>query len=144
MTGGGTGTTGSTGTTVSTFMRTSVGLNAGNIVAVAGYASGPWQIDAHAGVTIADAGVHQQTGICGGSAGPGCTVFSTTTSHDTVVGPTVGARLSRMIYPQVGVYVEYDHTWLKDTGVLPTSGARFTIFDLNENTVVGGVSFYFQ
>jgi len=134
--------------TGSTFIDTSAGFKNGNIGGTIGFPFGGFQLGIQGGATVANSTITQQSGFCGPNttnptAPPGCTVFSTTTTHDTVVGPFVGGYISHSIFSHVGVFAGYDYNRLKIT--LPSSGSSSstsTRFDLNRNTVEAGFTFY--
>jgi len=126
----------------STFMHTSVGFKTGNFGGRIAFPFGGWQLGVHGGATVANSTITQATGFCGGTgptAPPGCITTSTTTTHDTVVGPNVGGYISHSVFSHVGVFVGYDYSHLKIT--LPPSGSSGAVssFNLHNSTVVGGV-----
>ena len=128
----------------STFINTSVGFKSGNFGGRIAFPFGGWQLGIQGGATVAASTITQATGLCGGTGGslpPGCTVTSTSTTQDTVVGPLVGAYVSRNIFSRVGVFFEYDYHLLKDTQPNPTnpSGPSVTVFDLHYSDVVAGL-----
>lgn len=96
----------------STFENTSVGFKNGNFGGTIGFPFGGWQLGVQGGATVAGSSITQQSGFCGlgnATSPAGCTVLSTTTTHDTVVGPFVGGYVSRSIFSHVGVFVRYDY-----------------------------------
>lgn len=130
----------------STFANESVGFNQGNFGGTIGFPFGGWQLGIQGGATVASSTITQQTGFCGlgnATSPAGCTVSSTTNTHDTVVGPFVGGYISHSIFSHVGVFVEYDYQLLRDTQPNPTnpSGPSVTVFDLHLNTICFGVMF---
>jgi hypothetical protein len=144
----------------STFIHTSVGFKQGNFggeidfpifAPAARVPFHPAELDFGiiGGITVADAKIKQQAGFCGlgnATSPAGCTVFSTTMTHDTVTGPYVGGYISHSIFPHVGVFVGYDyHFGLKATQPNPTnpSGPRTTVFDLHYSDVVAGFNLRF-
>ena len=133
----------------STFIHTSAGFKQGNFGGRIGFPFGGWQLGIHGGATVAGSSITQQSGFCGlgnATSPAGCTVLSTTTTHDTIVGPFVGGYISHSIFSHVGVFVGYDyHFGLKDTRPNPTnpSGPRVTILDLHYSDAVAGIVFSF-
>jgi len=133
----------------STFIHTSAGFKQGNFGGRIGFPFGGWQLGIHGGATVAGSSIRQQSGFCGlgnATSPAGCTVLSTTTTHDTIVGPFVGGYISHSIFSHVGVFVGYDyHFGLKDTRPNPTnpSGPRVTILDLHYSDAVVGIVFSF-
>jgi hypothetical protein len=122
----------------STFIHESVGFKSGNFGGRIAFPFGGWQFGVHGGATVASSKITQNEGFCDTSstnptAPPTCTVTSSSTTHDTVVGPFVGGYISHSIFPHVGVFVEYDYHRLKDTK------SSVSVFDLHENDVVAGV-----
>jgi hypothetical protein len=122
----------------STFANESVGFKTGNFGGRIAFPFGGWQLGVHAGATVASSKITQNEGFCGTSstnptAPPTCTVTSSSTTHDTVVGPFVGGYISHSIFPHVGVFVEYDYRRLKDTK------SSVSVFDLHDNDVVAGI-----
>jgi hypothetical protein len=122
----------------STFIHTSVGFKSGNFGGRIAFPFGEWQLGIHGGATVASSRITQAEGFCGTSstnptAPPTCTVTSSSTTHDTVVGPFVGGYISHSIFPHVGVFVEYDYRRLKDTK------SSVSVFDLHSNDVVAGI-----
>ncbi|HEV2486529.1 MAG TPA: hypothetical protein VGT08_13425 [Terracidiphilus sp.] len=96
------------------------------------------------GATVANSAITQASGFCGTggpTAPPGCTVLSTTTTHDMVVGPFVGGYLLHPISSHIGIFVAYDYRRLNDTKPNPTnpSGPSVSVFDLHSNDVVAGI-----
>lgn len=134
----------------STFINTTAGFKNGNFGGVVQFPIGGFQLGLRAGATVAGSSITQQSGFCG-TGGPtapaGCTVFSTTTMHDKVVGPFVGGYISHSICRHVGLFAEYDYTRLKDTSASGTPGssssAPGTIFDVHSNTLIGGLTLTF-
>jgi hypothetical protein len=130
----------------STFIHTSAGFKNGNFGGTIGFPFGGFQLGIQGGATVANSTITQQSGFCGlgnATSPAGCTVTSTTTTHDTVVGPFVGGYIQHSIFSHVGVFVGYDYNRLKIT--LPSSGSSTTSqtpLDLNRNTVDAGFTFY--
>ena len=133
----------------STFINTTAGFKNGNFGGVVQFPIGGFQVGIRGGATVAGSSIMQQSGFCG-TGGPtapaGCTVFSTATMHDTVVGPFVGGYVSHKILSHLGGFVEYDYARLKDTpsgtsgGTGSSSSSSGTIFDIHSSTVVGGLT----
>ena len=123
----------------STFGNDGVGFKEGNFGGQIGLNLSGWELGIRGGATVAGSTITQAEGFCGPTAG--CTISSTTTAHDTVVGPFMGGYISHSIFSHVGVFVEYDYHRLKDTksGGTGSSGGSQTVFDLHENSVVGGI-----
>ena len=123
----------------STFENESVGFKEGNFGGQIGLRLSGWELGIRGGATVAGSDITQAEGFCDPTAG--CTISSTTTTHDTVTGPFVGGYISHSIFSHVGIFVEYDYHRLKDTTSAGTgsSGGSQTIFDLHENSVVGGI-----
>ena len=118
----------------STFIDTNVGFKTGNFGGRLGLTLGRWELGVSGGASVASSTITQNEGACNtGSAGIGCTVVSTSTAHDTVVGPCVGGYISHSIFPHVGVYVAGTYRHLKDSNV----------FKLNSGDIVGGLVFSF-
>lgn len=121
----------------STFIHTSVGFKTGNFGGRIAFPFGGWQVGIHGGATVAGSTITQAEGFCGNgtpTGGPaGCTVTSSTTTHDTVVGPFVGGYISHSIFSHVGVFVEYDYHHLKETK------SSVSVFDLHDSDVVAGI-----
>jgi hypothetical protein len=111
----------------STFANTSVGFKSGNFGGRLGLTLGGWELGVNGGATVAGSTITQNEGFCDPTAG--CTISSTTTTHDTVVGPFVGGYISHSIFSHAGVFVEFDYHRLKDNGV----------FDVSDRAVVGGI-----
>jgi len=122
----------------STFANTSVGFKQGNFGGRIGFPFGGWQLGIQGGATVAGSTITQIEGFCGPT---GCTTSSSTTTHDTVVGPFVGGYIGHSIFSHVGVFVEYDYVRLKDTKPNPTnpSGPAISVFDLHYSNVVAGI-----
>lgn len=139
----------------STFINTSVGFKEGNfggrinIPFMFSHQTLPIILAFEGGATVANSTITQQSGFCGGTGGslpPGCTVLSTTTTHDTVTGPFVGGYISHSIFSHVGVFVGYDyHFALKDTqpNFTNPSGPSVTVFDLHYSDAAAGFNFTF-
>jgi len=113
----------------STFINQSVGFKSGNFGGSIAFPFGGWQLGVHGGATVAGSTITQNGGVCLTS---GCTISSTTT-HDTVVGPFVGGYISHSIFSHVGVFVEYDYRRLKDIK------SSVSVFDLHDSDLVGGL-----
>jgi len=121
----------------STFINTSVGFKQGNFGGQIGLNLSGFELGVHGGATAASSEITQTAGFCGGTTtGPtstsptgACTIVSSTTTHDTVVGPFVGGYISHSIFPHVGVFVEADYHHLKDGNV----------FDLNYADIHAGI-----
>jgi hypothetical protein len=111
----------------STFINTSVGFKNGNFGGRLGLTLGGWELGVNGGATVAGSSITQNEGFCDPTAG--CTISSTTTTHDTVVGPFVGGYISHSIFSHVGIYAEFDYHRLKDNNV----------FDVSDRAVVGGI-----
>lgn len=128
----------------STFINTSVGFKSGNFGGRIGFPLAGFELGIQGGATVAGSTITQATGFCG-TGGPtapaGCTVTSSTTTHDTVVGPFVGGYISHSIFSHVGVFVEYDSSRFKDTKPNATNptGPSVSVFDLHSNDVVAGL-----
>jgi hypothetical protein len=126
----------------STFIHTGAGFKAGNFGGRIAFPLGGWQLGIHGGATVASSAITQAQGFCGGTgptAPPGCTVTSTTTTHDTVTGPFVGGYISHSIFSHVGVFVGYDYSQLKITGPSSSSSGASSTLNLHSNIVVAGV-----
>ncbi len=124
----------------STFIHESVGFKTGNFGGRIAFPFGGWQLGIHGGAAVASSAITQATGFCGTgtpTGGPaGCHVTSSTTTHDTVTGPSVGGYISYMFSPlahHVGVFVEYDYHRFKDTQ------SSATVFDLHSSDIVAGI-----
>ncbi len=121
----------------STFINQSVGFKSGNFGGRIAFPFGGWQLGIHGGAAVASSRITQAQGFCGNgtpTGGPaGCTTTSSTTTHDTVVGPFVGGYISHSIFPHVGVFVGYDYHLLKDTK------SSVSVFDLHDSDVVAGL-----
>ncbi|MGH9745771.1 MAG: outer membrane protein [Candidatus Acidiferrales bacterium] len=121
----------------STFANESVGFKEGNFGGRIGFPFGGFQISVQGGATVASSIITQNTGFCGNgtpTGGPaGCMTTSSTTAHDTVVGPFVGGYISHSIFSHVGVFVEYDYHRLKDTK------SSVSVFDLHHGDIVAGL-----
>lgn len=116
----------------STFIDTSVGFKSGNFGGRIGFTFGGWEIGVRGGATVAGSTITQNEGFCGTSSTSSaitCTVTSSSTTHDTVVGPFVGGYISHSIFSHVGVFVEGDYRHLKDG----------KIYDVSHPAVVAGV-----
>jgi hypothetical protein len=131
----------------STFAKTSAGFKEGNFGGQLSFPLSGFQLGIRGGATVAGSTITQATGFCsaGNATNPvgGCTTTSSTTTHDTVVGPFVGGYISHSICPHIGVFVDYDYTRLKDTAASGTSGSSSsssgTVFDLHSNSITAGV-----
>jgi hypothetical protein len=135
----------------STFIDSSASFRNGNFGGeIAFPLHGDWALFIHAGATVANSSVTQQSGFCGGT-GPtaplGCTVFNTTTTHDTVVGPFVGGYISHSIFSHVGVFAGFDWIHLNNTNSGTTtspssssSSGSQTSFNVHHNNVVAGLT----
>jgi hypothetical protein len=123
----------------STFVNTSAGFKEGNFGGRIAFPLGGWKLGIHGGATVAGSSITQNSGFCNATAG--CTTSSSTTTHDTVVGPFVGGYISHSIFSHVGAFVEYDYHLLKDTKPNPTnpSGPSVSVFDLHSNDVTAGL-----
>jgi hypothetical protein len=122
------------GTLPSTFIHTSAGFKNGNFGAriefpfgalwtqagnaATAFGSDNLHLGIEGGVTVASSRITRAEGFCGGTGPTGgssttCTTAGTATTHDTVVGPYVGAYISHSIFSHVGVFVGYDYSSLK-------------------------------
>jgi cell division septum initiation protein DivIVA len=150
----------------STFANTGVGFNEGNFggevdfftysTSLWGKIGNPernfwtdWEISVEGGATVANSTITQQSGFCGlgnATSPAGCTVTSTTTTHDTVTGPFVGGYISHSIFPHVRIFAGYDyHFELKARQPNQTNptGPPTTTFDVHNNSIYGGFSLQF-
>ncbi len=135
--------------TGSTFIDTSAGFKEGNFGGSIAFPFGGWQLGAQAGATVAGANLTQAYGYCGGTTPTGgsstaCTVSSSYSSHDIVVGPFVGGYVSHSILSHVGVFVRYDYQHLKDTSSSSSSSSSSTsstVFDVNFSNFAAGFDF---
>ncbi|MGC1830298.1 MAG: hypothetical protein WA663_07795 [Candidatus Acidiferrales bacterium] len=114
----------------STFENESVGFKEGNFGGQIGLNLSGWELGIRGGATVAGSTITQAEGFCGPTS---CTISSTTTAHDTVVGPFVGGYISHSIFSHVGVFVEYDYHRLKDTK------SSVSVFDLHDSDAVAGL-----
>lgn len=136
----------------STFIHVDLGFKNGNFGGQLAFPVGGFVLGLHGGATVAGSTITQAEGFCG-TGGPtlpaGCHVLSTTTTHDTVVGPFLGGYISHSIFPHVGVFVGYDYLRLKDTtaagtpGGTGTSSGAHSIFDTHYSAVVAGFTLTF-
>lgn len=135
----------------STFINTAAGFKSGNFGAqiqipfMFFHPTGV-HIDIHAGATVANSTITQAEGFCGlgnATSPAGCNVTSTTTTHNTVIGPFLGGYISHSIFPHVGVFAGYHWIHLKDTSsggsTTGSSGGSQTLFDLNQNEIKLGI-----
>ena len=136
--------------TGSTFIDTSAGFKEGNFGGSIAFPFGGWQLGVQGGATVADANVTQAEGYCGGTTPTGggstaCTVSSSYSSHDTVVGRFVGGYVSHRIFSHVGAFVEWDWSHLNDTtsfgSSTTTSSSSSTVFDVDLNDIRAGFVF---
>ena len=128
----------------STFANTGVGFKEGNFGGQIGLNLSGWELGIRGGATVAGSSITQAEGFCGlgnATSPAGCTVTSSTTTHDTVTGPFVGGYISRSIFSHVGVFVEFDYSRFKDTKPNNTNptGPSVSIFDLHNNAAVAGL-----
>jgi len=80
----------------STFINQSVSLRTGNFGGRVNVPFYGFELGVHGGATVAGSTITQATGFCGPtSTGPSgaCTIVSSSTTHDTVVGPFVGGYI---------------------------------------------------
>jgi hypothetical protein len=154
--------------TGSTFIHTGAGFKQGNfgggfVFQVSGTHAYtyPWMFGIHAGATVANSTITQAEGFCGPNttnptAPPGCTVLSTTTTHDTVVGPFVDGYVAPPVHfgfdPGWAHYEVYGLArWFtanigRTTSAGTTSGSSGgsqTGFDVNRVDVGAGIIFTF-
>ena len=111
----------------STFINTSVGFKEGNFGGQIGLNLSGWELGIRGGATVAGSTITQNEGFCDPTAG--CTISSTTTTHDRITSPFVGGYISHSIFSHVGVFAEFDYHRQKDSNV----------FDLSDRAVVGGI-----
>lgn len=128
----------------STFANTGVGFKEGNFGGQIGLNLSGWELGIRGGATVAGSSITQAEGFCGlgnATSPAGCTVTSSTTTHDTVTGPFVGGYISHSIFSHVGVFVEFDYSRFKDTKPNATNptGPSVSIFDLHNNAAVAGL-----
>jgi hypothetical protein len=131
----------------STFIDTSAGFKNGNFGGRIGFPFGGWQLSVQGGASINWSSLIQASGFCGlgnATSPAGCTTSSTTTTHDTIVGPFAGGYISHSVFSHVGVFAGYDYSRLTIT--LPSSGSSTptssqTTLDLNRNTIDFGIEF---
>jgi hypothetical protein len=130
----------------STFIHTGAGFKTGNFGGLIAFPLGGWQLGIHGGASVANSKITQAEGFCG-TGGPtapaGCTTTSTTTTHDTVVGPFWGGYISHSIFSHVGVFAGYDYSQLKITGPSSGSSRASSTLNLHSNVVVAGVDLSF-
>jgi len=119
----------------STFENTNVGFKEGNFGGQIGLNLSGWELGVRGGATAASSTIEQVAGFCLPSE---CT-SSTTTTHNTGTGPFVGGYISHSIFSHVGIFVEYDYHTLKDTNAGNITSGPQTIFDVHQNSVVGGI-----
>lgn len=123
----------------STFENTGVGFKEGNFGGQIGLNLSGWELGVRGGAIVASAKISEVAGFCGST---GCTSSSTTT-HDTVTGPFAGGYISHSIFSHLGIFVEYDFHSAKDTTSGNTTSGPQTVFDVHENSVVGGIVLFF-
>jgi hypothetical protein len=137
----------------STFINTSVGINAGNFTGRVDVPLGRVYVGIQGGVTVAGATITKEEGFTSPTGG---TTASTTTDHQSVVGPNAGVYLGFdpgwSKYEVVGtarwftasVFAEYDYSKIKVTAASSgSSGGSKSSLDLQYNTVVAGIRFTF-
>jgi hypothetical protein len=133
----------------STFIHTGAGFKQGNFGGSVGFPFGGFQLGIQGGATVANSTITQQFGFCGlgnATSPAGCTVFSSTTTHDTLVSPFVGGYISHSIFSHLGVFAGYNyHFGLKDTKPNATNptGPPVTILNLHYSDAVAGLYFTF-
>jgi hypothetical protein len=138
--------------TGSTFIDTSASFKKVKIGADLHFTFGrsrEFEFAAGGGATVADATTTQQMGFCAGTGGslpPGCNVLSKTTTNNWVWGPSAETSISRRLNSHLAFQSQYNWTHLKKdvtggTGGTTTTGTQ-TLFDVNQNTVTGGFTFY--
>ena len=115
----------------STFANTSAGFKEGNFGGQIGFNLSGWELGVRGGATVASSAITEIDGFCGPT---GCSITSSKSGADTVVGPFVGGYLLRKISPHAGIYVEGDYHHLKDG----------SIFDISVPDVVAGVVLTFS
>ncbi len=129
----------------STFINTTAGFKQGNFGGRIAFPFSGFQFGIHGGATVAGLTITQASGFCSGTGGslpPGCTVISTTTTHDTGVGAFVGTYISHPIFSHVGVFGEYDYDFLPQ--IKPPSGSSLPAISLLcGNTIFGGFTLTF-
>ena len=107
-----------------------------------------FEFSAGGGATVADATTTQKSGFCAGTGGslpPGCNVLSTTTNNYWVWGPIAEAAVSRRLSSHLAFQSQYTWSHLKKDvtgGSGSTTTGTQTLFDVNQNIITGGFTFY--